>query len=389
MSYWSLFTTYPRYLSYGLLHSFFSGFGQTFLIALFVPYFREAFSLDSEEFGIIYSQATLVSAFLIPLIGPFIDNVNLKGFSYFTGLGIITACLVLGSAQSLVTLFIGLALIRLMGQGLMSHINVTAISRFFDKTRGRALSVSQLGFPLSEAIWPILVTGILSVAHWRTGFFAMAAMIALVFFPLSYFLIDAKEKFSSGVLVKRGKLFKSNIKILWRETMLFRHPFFFLVLPLSLLPPFLLTGVFINQTDIASLKNWSMGTMASSFFGFAIFRLAFSFGVGPLVDRFTAQRLLPFTLIPHILAFLLFGIGVGTGMNIKSALWPEVFGTKHLGKIRSFIAPLAVLSTAVAPWVFGWYFSHYKSLDGLVWSSVGVMLTATVLAALAKPPQGE
>jgi len=146
-----------------------------------------------------------------------------------------------------------------------------------------------------------------------------------------------------------------------------------------------------------------MANMASSFVGFALFRLAFSFVVGPLVDKYTAQKVLPFTLIPHMFAFVvmlyldqtwapflmftLFGFGVGAGMNIKGALWPEVYGTEHLGKIRSFITPLAIFATAVGPWVFGWYFSNHTGVEHMVLWSVVAMVLATILVLMARPPK--
>ena len=46
---------------------------------------------------------------------------------------------------------------RLSGQGLMSHTATTTISRFFEKTRGRALSTTWLGLSLAEFILPLLI----------------------------------------------------------------------------------------------------------------------------------------------------------------------------------------------------------------------------------------
>ena len=42
-------------------------------------------------------------------------------------------------------LFIGIFLLRLSGQGLMSHTASTTVSRYFEKTRGKALSVTATG----------------------------------------------------------------------------------------------------------------------------------------------------------------------------------------------------------------------------------------------------
>ena len=56
---------------------------------------------------------------------------------------------------------------RLSGQGLMSHTATTTISRFFEKTRGRALSTTWLGLSLAEFILPLLIIFLLTFIDWR------------------------------------------------------------------------------------------------------------------------------------------------------------------------------------------------------------------------------
>ena len=52
---------------------------------------------------------------------------------------------------------------RFSGQGLMSHTASTTISRYFTKTRGKALSISWFGLSSAEFILPYLVTYLLSL----------------------------------------------------------------------------------------------------------------------------------------------------------------------------------------------------------------------------------
>ena len=90
---------------------------------------------------------------------------------------------------------------------------------------------------------------------------------------------------------------------------------------------------------------------------------------GPTVDRFGSIRTawLPFvTFIPCLLvlalgqsdasfwvAFGLMGFAQGMLSTIGNAVWPEAYGTRHLGAIRALASGLAIFSTAAAPMVFG------------------------------------
>ena len=93
---------------------------------------------------------------------------------------------------------------RLSGQGLMSHTATTTISRFFEKTRGRALSTTWLGLSLAEFILPLLIIFLLTFIDWRN--------IWIVYFNFSNFSFT-NSYFS---LVK-------NIKLDSRETSILRY----------------------------------------------------------------------------------------------------------------------------------------------------------------------
>jgi hypothetical protein len=49
----------------------------------------------------------------------------------------------------------------------------------------------------------------------------------------------------------------------------------------------------------------------------------------------------------------LLGISYGFSSTLFGALWPEIYGTRHLGAIRSLIVAFMVLSTAVGPGLTG------------------------------------
>jgi MFS family permease len=144
---------------------------------------------------------------------------------------------------------------------------------------------------------------------------------------------------------------------------------FWLVLPAMLLPPFWATGLFLYQTRIAELKGWSLTLMASSFVAFALTRIAISLLAGGTMDRLSARRVFPFSLLPLGVGLVLLrlhdapwvayafmaslGATMGMSATLQTALWAELYGIRHLGAIRAMMSSLMVLSTAASPILTG------------------------------------
>ncbi|MCC5919989.1 MAG: MFS transporter [Cyclobacteriaceae bacterium] len=140
--------TYPYLLSFGLLFTFFSSYGQTFLLALYVPSIQAAFDLSNSAFGSIYGIATAFSAVVLIYAGKKIDDIPLKHYMLFVLIGLsgfLFLASVVNSIYLLVFVFFGL---RFFGQGLMTHTSITSMIKYFDQDRGKALSIAALGHPL-------------------------------------------------------------------------------------------------------------------------------------------------------------------------------------------------------------------------------------------------
>ena len=86
--------------------------------------------------------------------------------------------------------YASLILLRLAGQGLSSHTAQTTMARYYDRERGKALSISGLGYPLGEAVLPSIIAGLLLVFHWRATWALIAAVIGFIFIPILWHLIN-------------------------------------------------------------------------------------------------------------------------------------------------------------------------------------------------------
>ena len=101
-------TRHPRLLSFGVLLTLFSSFGQTFLISVFVPQILADFSLNSGQFGTLYAGATLCSAASLPFFGKLLDRSDLGRYTLAVGLALACSCWLLALAPNVPVLFLAL-----------------------------------------------------------------------------------------------------------------------------------------------------------------------------------------------------------------------------------------------------------------------------------------
>ncbi|QOC23527.1 MFS transporter [Wenzhouxiangella sp. AB-CW3] len=363
-----------------------SSVGQTFFIGLFGSGFRAEFGLSETALGSFYGLATLASGLLMFWLGAIADYLPMRRAIVLTACLLTIGAFMIGLSPGLAWLVAGLFLVRLAGQGLIGHLAVVAAGRYARKRRGRAVAMATYGFILGEASFPPLVAFALGWMDWRSVWLCAGAGILLVALPALWWM--ARPLAGSGGDDAHQA---SGTPPEWMtRRKLFVHGSFLRVLAVVLVPPFVVTALFLHQSALADRLEWSLTAVASGFVLFALMQGSAAFAGGRLVDRFSARALLRFHLLPAGLGvlglgvipagpamWLMFaGLGMTAGLNgvISGAVWVELFGTRQLGMIRGVYAALMVLSTAAGPVVLGLLLDWQVSL-----LTMGLVLLAWVV----------
>lgn len=392
MSYLSFLSSHRKLLAFGLLTAWSSSFGQTFFISLFLPYFLSDFALDKGEFGFLYAVATTLGALCLPYLGCRIDRFDLRRYTTLTVVGMASSAFVVAVAPNVLLLAVGIIGLRLTGQGLMGHISQTLMAREFLADRGKALGIAGLGYPLGEAVLPLLCALALPFVPWTwawiaVGLFALAVILPCALYLLRHTAAQTEPTAASAASVQSPtRKFRSPLK----------DPRLYKALPAILAPSFLLTGLFLYQATLSEERGWAPEWMAVAFAGFAVSRALISLGVGPLIDAYTASCLLPFYALPlgaglALLYFgsspwivfpylLLAGVTAGASGSIASALSAELFGIDEVGRVRSMIAMLGILSAAASPALMGALFQQGVTFDSMLLWAIGLVLAASSVA---------
>ena len=200
-----------KVILFGFIFTFFSSFGQSFFLGLFNSSIRDTLSITHGQFGSIYASATLLSSFILVWIGKKIDDIDILKFASYVVALLAISCFLFSKITSVVFLFFSIFLMRLSGQGLMSHTATTTIARFFEKSRGRALSTTWLGLSLAEFILPLLIIFLLTFVDWRNiwiliSIFVIAVLSIILFSLVKNVKLDSREASSiKEVKKKRNK----------------------------------------------------------------------------------------------------------------------------------------------------------------------------------------
>ena len=76
---------------------------------------------------------------------------------------------------------------------------------------------------------------------------------------------------------------------------------------------------------------------------------------------------------------MLTGITVGFQSTAITPFWAEMYGTRHLGSIKSLGAAAMVFCTALSPVVIGWQIDQDVSMKTLaLWAALYILLTSTL-----------
>ena len=367
-----------KVIIFGFIFTFFSSFGQSFFLGLFNAPIRNELGITHGQFGNIYATATIFSSLLLIWVGKKIDEYQIIYYAFFVILLLFLSSFFFSLINSIYMLSLGIFLLRFSGQGLMSHTSTTTVSRFFEKSRGKALSTIWFGLSSAEFILPILITYLFVLYSWRTVWQGISIIILfflpfVIFYTIKTIKLNSREKEKNSI--KRLKI-KS-----WKRREVIKDYRFYIVSLNMLAMPWIATGVFVYQSFISNSKMWGIYTIPKAFMIYSIASIITLFFSGFLVDKFSSRKLIPLMNIPLLLAMFvliyyqqefsayiflgLVGVSNGLANVLGSSTWAEIYGVKYIGSIKALTTAFMVFSTAFGTAVFGLLIDNGFSIENI------------------------
>jgi predicted MFS family arabinose efflux permease len=395
INYWHFARNHPRFLGFGFALAFLSSPGQTYFIGVFGPEIQALFDLDNGSWGRIYMMGTLLSAVVITWSGTLIDRMDLRLFTTLILLGLVFACLVMGSVSSMAMLVLAIFMLRQFGQGLSSHAGITSMARYHAADRGKAIALAATGFSLGEALLPLIAVYSIQIWGWRETYLGTAVFVSLAI-PLVLWLLKGHANRHAGLLQRlNDPVFADGQLAGHTRRQMLSEPLFYLMLPAMIAPSMIMTAMFFFPAEIAKAKGWSSLWVTGNYWTYSVATVITIISSGVLVDRFSARRVVPPFLLPlaaalasltisdqHFLVWpfmLLMGISSGLYFTGLSALWAELYGARHLGAIKSLTNAVMVFSSALGPALVGYLLTQGMPFEQICLMLAGGCVFATVM----------
>jgi MFS family permease len=238
--------------------------------------------------------------------------------------------------------------------------NQVLLSRWFDKSRGKAMGFAYLGIGIGGATVPWISHALIEHFGWQAALRWLGLLIIAVSLPLAFFVKEAPPRSTPDRKVSGAADVMGAFKTL---------PFFLLTFG-SMCSIAAVSGTQQNLKLFLSLdRHFTQGDAARVLSLVLSFSIAGRLLMGWLADRFSKKyvMLLTYLLVAAGIPLLflgrtrlaiyasaaVFGVGLGGDYMIIPLMTAEIFGMQILGRLLGVILTAGGIAEAVSPWVTG------------------------------------
>jgi sugar phosphate permease len=269
------------------------------------------------------------------------------------------------------------------------------LSRWFDKTRGRAMGIAYLGIGIGGAIVPLLAAWLTSQLGWRGSLQAVGVLIVLIAFPLAYFVREDPDGRSAGLSGPPVDRDPKRVALQQPELgAILTSPAFYLLALGSMCSIAAVGGTNQHLKLFLSLdRGYSQADAAGIISLVLTISIAGRLLMGWLADRMPRRHvmLLIYLLVASAIPLLLvrssgltmyvfaavFGLGLGGEYLIIPLMAGELFGVKVLGRVMGIVLTADGVAEATAPMLVGYLRDRTGSYDVGFVVLVGAALLGT------------
>lgn len=160
-----------------MLAVFVSSPGQTYVVSVFVGPIERDTGWSRTLISGLYTLGSLTAAAGILLVGRLMDRFGSRATLSVAGSLLGLAALWMSRVRGPVGLYVGFALLRLLGQGSLTVVPTAMVALWFVRLRGRALALTSLGAVAGQAAFPPLVHLLVVRTDWRTAWVVLAVVV--------------------------------------------------------------------------------------------------------------------------------------------------------------------------------------------------------------------
>jgi len=263
--------------------------------------------------------------------------------------------------------------------------NQVLLSRWFDKSRGKAMGIAYLGIGLGGAASPWISHLLVERFGWQRALKLLGVLVVVIALPMAVLVKDLPAQ--RPVSPPPGS--RTGIHMAFRRAALYG------LLAASMCSIAAVSGTQQNLKLFLSLDQHYSQAAATRILSFVLtFSMVGRLLMGWLADRFPIKyvMLLIYALVAAAIPFLflasasvpmyvfavLFGIGLGGDYMIIPLMTAEIFGLQILGTLLGVILTADGVAEAVSPWLVG----HLRDATGSYDAGFGLLVAMASFGAV-------
>lgn len=396
-------------LGVGGLAFFASGPGQSHIFSVYVSRISDDLGISRTSVSSAYALATLVAAFGLPYVGRLIDRIGVRRVALGVAVLFGLAAIGFGRVAGLVSLALGFAALRFLGQGSLALSSSYLVSQWFSRRRGFALSLMPLGFSLSMAVHPPLAQWLIDAVGWRASWVWLGIVTWALLVPMIAVLVQNKPE-DIGLRPDGESAHQRRATLQWDSDKVgltlhaaLRTPSFWIIaVGLSSLS-MLVTGMFFHQVSVFSLQGLDAQTAARAFSVSAAVMVITMPVFGYLLDRLPTRPMFASALlimsaalvalawVEDITSMIFFSIVFGLAnaglQSHYSFMWPRYFGRRYLGSIQGAAQTIGVVGASIGPLPLGLAFDLFGSYTETLYLLAALPVGCAFMLVFLKPPR--
>lgn len=358
---------------------------------------RESFGVSLEQIMYSLTLGTLAGLLAMPIAGFMADKFPVRHM-VCAGLLLFAAGL-WGVANSLTinSYVICFGLTMAIAMSLAGALAAsTVISRWFSKSRGRALGISAAGTSIGGIVVPVMLTWGIGLWGWRSALEYLALFLVVVVLPFVFVTVRGRPE-DVGLAIEDSGLPASDSHAdapLSLAQILKAPAFWLLGLSLGLLfsaysavlanlnPYITHAGFSVKQASTAITVVAATGLVGKLVFGLLADKMSLRLGLW-LAQGLALTACVLIAIEPAyfaiITAAVLLGLAAGGMLPVWGALMAQIFGVISYGRAMGMMSPVVTLCVLPGYTVTGMIFDNTGSFSGAWWLCSGLIGVAMLL----------
>lgn len=326
------------------------------------PWMAE-FETNRSRVMAVISAHTIAMGIAAVFLGRWIDLMKAR-FSLMIGLICLCSGLALVSIVNSIWLIMAVYVFIMPFAAVFAGplMAMSLIARNVRSRQGLAFGLASMGTSIGGVAFPFIVTSLTASVGWRETHLWLAAAIAILLIPTGWIILSYERYVPQATSTTKSQ----NQSATWS---IIRNRHFWILSLAYFAIALVFSGLQFNLRPFAGDLGLTVEQTAMIASSIAVAMVVGKLGTGLLMDHFDNRLLFAVgaallagavTLIMFgasfqsmIVGFSLLGVGSGTFLPLKGALYSQAFGAASIGRAMGLAQPIITLY-ALSPLLGGW-----------------------------------